>query len=345
MVHLLPILARAVFQDLSQAESNKTSFLRLPAVSSNFVVFGSSGVFDHLFYEPVEKNHLSDIIAEWAKYKDPVLKPLTKESDVSVLTSICICNPDFARSLLDQLDADEFIHEILYAAAMPAQIIYLILVAVLSSRKRAKIGVLVASRFFKNELNLSMKLMQILVELGEQMVLPQNFTELVLDNRTRRSALNLAIAFLKSDLDISEINFSELFSLFEEDLPVNVKRQLAVLFMFSSGYDISFIQTGDAITTSAGFHVSPPNMNKSLKIALNQKEAICAQGAALEKFVEFCQSNEIQNISLAELFFERTGENMVTLQLLRLLGIPSVRRMIPNFMVFVFLLGFIFIFS
>lgn len=342
-MHLLPILTRTVFQPLLIYEGNGASLLKLPFfVETNFDVKGACSLPNEALYEPIYEIKFADILNEWVHYTPTINKPIVDGLNIPSLISLCLCDKILSADLLCQLDREESAVSKLSMVGKPPQIIYLLLIAVLCAKQSSPAAAKLCEKYVNDVPGNSMKLNQALIEFGGNCQLPDKITEFILDPKLRRTALSLVTIHMKFKKDISKVNIMQLVPLLEDELPINIKRQVMMLLvnLHKGKVDTDFMRQQDAVVKSLAFHFADLNSNHlddALNCIFNQKEAICSRAAALEFIIMYyAQNQEIEvDRDFSILYLDSEGENLFVLQLLRFLSFPQIREQLMSFESFI----------
>ena len=336
-LHLLPVLSRAVFAPFLQIESDGANLLRLPLfIEDQFIVKGSGGVYKPKFYKPVNDFPLSSIVKEWVETKMSQNKPINDAFFSNHYYQYIICNTRLCNDILDQIDEEESAAAKFAATCKPPDLLGFLLLCVLGAKKPSATAEKMCERYIEEVPEIGMKLAQALIEFGGDCKIPEKISDYILDPNLRRTALSLVITALKFKKPVEEIDFEKIKSVYEEEvIPINVKRQLSALLILKGKNErsVKFAEERDSITKSFGFHTAIPNSETAalaLSIASNEHESICARSSSLELFSEYCRSNPPPSENLAALYHTSTGETIFSLELLKMLQIPSVRAQVSK---------------
>lgn len=335
-IHLLPILSRQVFWPFIRVESDGANLLRLPMFLENqFIAHGSVGTYQPKFYQPTKAFPLSTIVKEWASTKIEPRRPITEQFNINLYTTLAICNKKLGSDILAQIDLEDSAAAKISASITPQNLLYLLLLCVLDAKRSSPKAIQLCEKHIDEAPPIGMKLAQALIEYSGQVKLPEKITDYIVDPQTRRTALSLVITAMKFKNPVEGIDFEKLNPLYEEEQPVNIRRQLAALVLLKGKCELAnkFTEYADAITKSIGFHVAVSDSETSLlalTIASRENEAICARASALELFNEYCHSNPPPSDNLAGLYHISTGETIFSLELLKMLQVPAIRQQVSK---------------
>lgn len=338
---LLPILARAVFQPLLYIEVDGSNLLRIPRYSqAEFQVPGCNGYYDPEFYKPIDRFPLEGVVKEWTQFKVVHKKPIKKENDLKIVTSLNMIDPSLSADFILQLDEDPYAPGVLMSSGTPGNVMYSILTASISAKKKTTNGIEICNKLLPQSPDLGLKLAQVETEFGGDVQMPEKINEYILDENLRRQALGFLVARIKQKQNLDGVDYEKIKPLFNEKLPTNVLRQLLTVFSELGRSEIGnqFIIQKDALAKSFAFHTAEMNEINSkaaLACATDEREAICTRAAAVEFLVEYYSNHEVPEMILTMLFNNQSGENPLTFYLLRLLSIKAVRDSIPVYEDFV----------
>ncbi|OHT03187.1 hypothetical protein TRFO_06876 [Tritrichomonas foetus] len=339
-LHLLPILTRAVFASLLYVESDGANLLRIPLfLEDQFIIKGSGGVYRPSSYQPVKEFPLSKIVKEWIDTKIIQNRPINDIFFKHKFYKFIVCNKRLGSDILTHIDAEDSAAAKLATSCPPKKFLTFLLLSVLDAKRASTAASSICEKYM-NEMPMgAMKLAQVLIEYGGECKLPENICEYIVDPKYCRTALSLVVTAMRFKKEVNNIDFEKLETLIkyleEERLPINVKRQLSALLLLKEKSDLSlkFAESSDAITKSFGFHTAIPNSESAalaLSVASQETEAICARAAALELFTDYCRTNPPPSDNLAALYHTSTGETIFSLQLLKMLQIPSIRAQVSK---------------
>ena len=340
---LLPILSRIIFQPLLIYEGNQSSLLKFPRfVEENYNIKGNGGFIDITLYKPINDADFSEILTDWVHFKPSCNKPIKDGVNIPDLISFCLCDHLLATDLLCQLDDEESAMSKLITVAPPPQIIYLLLISVLSAKIPSKAASKLCELYIDQVPNNAMKLNQALIEFGGNCNLPAKINEYIYDINLRRTALSLVITHMKFKKDVSNVNFTNLFYLLQDDLPINIRRQISLMLVNvpRGSINVHFTNQSDSLIISTAFHTYPlikKHYAKALQYLFNKNEAICTRAFALEFIINYIIQNDSFTIEndFSTLYLENqqfeNEENIFTFQLLRALSIPQIRNQLLSY--------------
>ncbi|KAK8892036.1 hypothetical protein M9Y10_029258 [Tritrichomonas musculus] len=335
-IHLLPVLTRFVFWPFLRIESDGANLLRLPAyLEDQFIIHGIGGNYKPKFYQPTKTFPLIPIVKEWIGTNLDKHKPINEKFDYKLYTSLVICNKNLGKDILDQIDSEDSAAAKLSASVPPHNLLYLMLLCVLAAKRSSNAAKNICEKYIADAPGIGLKLAQVLVEYGSDVQTPEKITDYIIDPSTKRAALSFIVTKMNFKKPVEGIDFEKLKTLYDEEQPINVKRQLAVLLLLQEKGELGakFAELKDPITKSFGFHTAISNSENAalaLCVSSHENEAICARASALELFNEFCHSNPPPSDNLAGLYHISTGETIFSLELLKMLQVPAIRAQVSK---------------
>ncbi|OHS98368.1 hypothetical protein TRFO_08964 [Tritrichomonas foetus] len=337
---LLPILTRVVFRPLLIFEGNGSSLLKLPFyVEDNYDIKGKWGYVNESLYKPVNDFPYADILNDWVHYQPKPNKPIVDGLCIPSLMSLCICDKVLAADLLCQLDTEESALSKLQVIAQPPQIVYLLLICTLSAKIATKSASILCQKYIDKIPSNGMKLNQALTEFGGDCPLPSKINDYVFDPELRRAALSLITTHMQFKKDISCVNFSKIITLLEDELPINIRRQVTLMLINLPRGTISnnLTQQKDSIVRSLAFHTASldkEHFDDAINCLFNKNEAICCRASAFEFVVSYFSSVKYIEVKkdFSSLYLEFGEiENLFSLQLIKLLSIPQIREQMISY--------------
>ena len=338
---LLPILARSIFMPLTKEESNGASFLKLPRfVETVFEIQGCSGFYELEFYQPIDAVEFSYVLEQWVNYRPKSDLPIKEGIDLRQLTQYVIVDHRLAADCFLQLEQDQNAVSVFKTLGCSSSLLYFLVMACLSSRMSNQIVCALCDELLPSSIELGLKLAQALTEFGGFCNLPDNITELILDEKTRRSALSFVCAKINSKQDVSNVDIEKISQLLSKKLSTNVFRQLLIILSLHGRSKIvhPYIKSKDFAIKSFAFHmaeVNDENAKEALSVVTNENESIAVRVACMELLTEYYRNHRIPNNSFLPLFHLQKGETISTFFLLRLLSIPDIRAQIPQYVDFI----------
>ena len=337
----IPIIARIAFSPLTSLEADGSNLLRLLRFAEKaFNIQCCSGYYEPIMYSPVKEYDNSDVIYEWARYKVQSNKIIDENSTLSKLSSCSIADPRLACDIVLQLEEDPSLVSGLLKMGSPQGILFLLLNATTLSRTPSKTIAKMVEEMFHACPDISLKLMQAIVEFGGQCKLPDNITDYILDEQTQRSALSCAVTFLRFNKDISSVEIDRVTLLLDHNPPVNITKQIITLASTKGRSEIGtkLLEHQDSVVKSLAFHIAEltPDVEAiAIKTAFDDQLKVCLRSSAIEFLAEYYNNHPVAKEEFQILYYKANGETLYTYSLLLLLRHVEIRNRVKDITKFV----------
>lgn len=338
-IDLLPVIARAAFDQLLKIESDGVSLLRLPSfVNSVYEIPGQNGYYEIVLYPEIKSPVLTPVVLEWIHFNQESKKTISPENSLSILIPLVTVDNKLAKDSLVQLDTDPKAKDILLSQGKPPTILYFLLMCTQSSRFASRAATEICIELLPEAEDLGLKLLQIIVEFGGNSPIPDFIDDLIENVSTRRQALSFLVTKINFKQSI-HCSFDKLNDFDIDDLPTNIVRMIATILSIQGrgSHGDKFLVSKDPVSKAFGYHCAQLNQYNSaaaLSTAVREDEFLPTRAAAVEFLVEYYQNNSADN-RLSLLYMDQKGENMFTLQLLNLLTVPGILENVKDYQSFI----------
>lgn len=336
--NLIPILARAVFNDISYIESDGANLLRLPRFVQNVFIGPIVGYFDPELYKPNEKIPYESMLLKLINYRQEKKKLYCKNRNICCTTPSVMTDPKVACELLRQIEDDPYSTDVLILSQKPQNLIFNLIVTIQSAKMTTQKCSIICESLFEKSPELAFKLAQTIVEYGGDVKFPPNIDDYIYDGATQRSCLSFLVTYLNFKKKV-EIDYTRLETLVDSSTPVNILRQVSALLSVRPRSIIGnkLIEQKDAVIKANGFRcatICEELKEMASKLALCDQQAVCVRAAAVEYICEYLRRRP-ENFQLSILFNEIHGWTPLSFALLKLLHIPGIREQLPHFEQFI----------